>query len=354
MQRMNGLQKKIRENNGTLAAVSWAPAIFCTLLLMQGCSWGLEPRAATVQEEIDNAVEHGLDGVVVCVNQAGESKVYTAGWSNRENRVPAHPDALFKIASISKLYIAAAAAKLVSGGHLRLEVTLADYLPDLRGRIENAGEITLKMMLQHRSGIPNFTDQSGYSWGHPPTGNKEILSLVLDKPAEFEPGKKYRYSNTNYLLIGKILDNTLGYSHQQYIRHKILLPLVLRNTYGLLGEADANDVMSGYCVGCEGDMKLVDFVQPGGSMVATAADVGIFLRALFDGSLLTSDEQAIYSSIYNYEHTGLLPGYQSIARYHQDIDAVVVQFVNTSGGHLWAKSEKVYSRIIKILRKQQH
>ena len=87
-------------------------------------------------------------------------------------------------------------------------------------------------------------------------------------------------------------------------------------------------------------------------MVATAEDVGIFLLALNDGSLLNDEEQAIYSSVYKYEHTGLLPGYSSIAKYHKDIDAVVVQFVNTSGGHTWNISEIVYNRIIRILQKQ--
>jgi hypothetical protein len=81
--------------------------------------------------------------------------------------------------------------------------------------------------------------------------------------------------------------------------------------------------------------------------------VGIFLRALNDGSLLNDKEQAIYSSIYVYEHTGLLPGYSSIAKYHKDIDAVVVQFVNTSGGYSWSVSEKVYKSIVKILKRRQ-
>lgn len=87
-------------------------------------------------------------------------------------------------------------------------------------------------------------------------------------------------------------------------------------------------------------------------MVATARDVGVFLRALIDGSLFNEDEQAIYSSIYTYEHTGELPGYQSIARYHKDIDAVVIQFINTSGGNSWSKSESVYRRIVRILKRE--
>ena len=86
-------------------------------------------------------------------------------------------------------------------------------------------------------------------------------------------------------------------------------------------------------------------------MVSTAEDVSIFLRALIDGSLLTDEEQEMYSSLYKYEHTGLLPGYQSIARYHEESDAVIIQFVNTSGKSSWSKSETVYRRVVKIVEK---
>jgi hypothetical protein len=81
--------------------------------------------------------------------------------------------------------------------------------------------------------------------------------------------------------------------------------------------------------------------------------VGTFLRALNNGSFFNEEEQEIYSSIYVYDHTGLIPGYQSIAKYHHDIDTVVVQFVNTtdfSDYTNWVLSEIVYNRIVKILR----
>ena len=313
----------------------------------------LAPLPDTVQEQANDAIGYGFDGMIVYVDQGGkEPAFYAAGWKNREKKIPADPQSLFKIGSISKLYVAVAVAKLVNDKHLSLDKTLADYLPELVGRIENADKITLRMMVQHRSGIPNFTDTPGY-WEGPPKDNRESLELVLDKPADFEPDKKYRYSNTNYLLIGEILDKTLGYSHHQYIKREILIPLELNNTYSLLSEVDIDDVMSGYYVGYDGDLKYNDFINPSGSMVATAEDVGIFLRALNDGSLLNDNEQAVYSSIYEYEHTGLLPGYSSIARYHKDIDAVVVQFVNTSGGYTWNLSTIVYNRIVKILRRKK-
>ncbi|GAB5408237.1 MAG: serine hydrolase domain-containing protein [Balneolaceae bacterium] len=308
------------------------------------------PRSDTVQEQVNAAIEMGLDGIIVYVDQGDKEPIlYSAGWENRENKVPTDPQVLFKIASISKLYISVATAKLVAIDNLSLDKTLSEYLPELTERIDNADQITLRMMVKHISGIPNYSDHPDYPWDNPPN-NDNALELILDTPADFEPGKQYSYSNTNYLLIGEILDRTLGYSHHQYIKEEILIPLGLNNTYSLLSEVDISDVMSGYYIGYEPDIKYNDFINPGGSMVATIEDVGIFLRALNTGSLLNENEQTIYSSIYEYNHTGLLPGYSSIARYHKDIDVVVIQFVNTAGGNSWSKTEIAYKNIIKILR----
>ena len=266
----------------------------------------IKPLPATVQEQVDDAIGHGLDGIIVYVDETGQPPAfYTAGWKDRDNKILADPQSLFKIASINKLYVAAATAKLVNAQSLSLDDTLADYFPELVGRIENAEQITLKMMLQHRSGIPNYTDQPDFQWDNPPQTSSETLELVLDMPADFEPDKKYSYSNTNYLLIGEILDKVLGYSHHQYIKEEILMPLGLNNTFSSLHEVDIDDVMSGYYVGLALDFKDIDF-----GMVATAEDVGIFLRALNDGTLFNENEQAIYSSIYVYEHKGWVLGYQ--------------------------------------------
>jgi CubicO group peptidase (beta-lactamase class C family) len=313
----------------------------------------LAPLPGTVQEQVDGAIDHGLDGIIVYVGQSGKPPaLYAAGWKNRAAGVSADPQALFKIGSISKLYVATAAAKLVNEQRLSLDGTLADYLPELVGRIEYADRITLRMMLQHRSGIPNSTDQDEFDWGNPPKHTNQSLELVLDVPADFKPDTDYSYSNTNYLLIGNILDKTLGYGHQRYIESEILAPLGLTHTYGLLSQVNIEDVVSGYHHPYEADLREIDFISPSGSMVATAEDVGIFVRALNDGSLLNADEQAIYSSIYEYEHSGWVLGYKSIARYHSDIDTVVVQFVNTTGQDTELTSIVVYNRIVKILRKQ--
>lgn len=310
------------------------------------------PLPDSIQKQVDKAEDYGFDGIIVCINKKGnELEFYTSGYKNRENKIPADPNSLFKIASVSKLYNALAVAKLVNAGKLSLEKTLADYLPQLKGRIEYADKITLRMLVQHRSGIPNFTDTYMY-WAAPKETTDEQLALVLDKPANFKPNEDYEYSNTNYLLLGRIMNRVLGYDKFEYIQKEILDPLNLKNTFSSIQDVSIDDVMSGYYVGYDKDLKTENV----GSMLATAEDLSKFIRALNDGTVFSNEkEQEIYSSIYEYGHTGLIPGYQTIAKYHKDFDMVVIQFTNTVNfeGYNWNMSEIMYNRILKIVKKKE-
>lgn len=308
------------------------------------------PLPATVQEQLDEAISHGFEGMVVFVDQAEQpSQYFASGWHDRELKIPAKPDALFKIASISKLYDAVAVTKLVNAGRLSLDKSIADYLPELEERIGNADKITLKLMLKHRSGLPNFTDTPNF-WASPTETYEESLALILDQPANFEPDQHYEYCNTNYLLINKIMDNELGYENFHFIKEEILAPLNLTNTFASLTDVDIDNVMSGYHEGYPYDLKTNDY-----GMHATAEDVATFLRALNDGSLFEPGEKEIYASIYEFKHAGWVPGYQSFAEYYKDIDAVVVALYNTTDPDLynWNLSEIINSRIVRILKRQK-
>ncbi len=325
--------------SGTVVSLFFVPWILVK-------AWIL-PLPDTVQEQVDEAIGYGFDGMIVYVDQAGKQpQFYTGGWKDREKKIPADPKSLFKIASISKLYTAVAATKLAKEKRLSFDKSLTDYLPELKRGIENADEITLKMMIQHRSGIPNFTDNPAF-WENEEENGKNALDFALDLPASFKPDKGYEYSNTNYLLLRRILDKVLGYNHNDYIKEKILIPLELKNTYFSISDVDLEDVMSGYYVGIEEDFKVRD-----NGMLATAEDVAIFIRALNDGSVFEDGEEEIYPYVYN--HGGLVVGYQSLAEYHKDIDAVVVQFINTTDfeGYEWNLSEIIINRIVKIINKK--
>lgn len=327
---------------GTIVSLFYVPWILVW-------AWIL-PLPNTIQEQVDETLSHGFDGMIVYVDEAGKPPAfYTGGWKDREQQIPADPKSLFKIASISKLYTAVSIAKLAKANELSLDDTLADYFPELVGRIENAETITLKMMVQHRSGIPNFTDNPAF-WEDEQEHGKRALDFALDLPASFEPNKGYEYSNTNYLLLRRIMDKILGYSHEQYIKETILRPLNLNNTFFSLKEVNLDDVMSGYYVGIDKDFKTNE-----NGMLATAEDVGKFLRALNDGSVFNEGERDIYASIYEFEHGGLVPGYQSLAEYHEDIDTVVIQFLNTTdfNGYEWNLSEISINRIVKIIKNKK-
>ena len=325
---------------GTVISLFYVPWILVK-------AWIL-PLPNSIQAQADEAISHGFDGIVVYVDQAGKPPAfYSSGWKDRINRIPADPHALFKIASISKLYVAVAIAKLAHAERLSLNDSVAHYFPELTGKLPFAEQITVRMLVQHRSGIPNYTNNPEF-WQNEQENAAHALDFALALPTSFEPDEGYEYSNTNYLLLRQIIEKVVGYGHFQFIKEAILEPLHLNNTFSSVTEVNPNDVMSGYYVGVDDDFKMNE-----NGMLATAEDVGRFIRALNNGTVFQEGEQAIYSSIYVYEHGGLVPGYQSLAEYHNDIDTVVVQFINTTDfeGYEWNLSEININRIVDILRK---
>ena len=327
---------------GTVVSLFFVPWILVK-------AWIL-PLPDTVQEQLDQGIDLGFSGMIVHVDQSETgTETFVAGWHDREKKIPAKPDALFKIASISKLYVAVSIAKLAARGEIALDDKLSRHFPELAGKIENADRITIKMLVEHRSGIPNYTDTENY-WASPEETYQGKLNLVLGLPANFQPGEDFEYSNTNYLLLREVMNRTLGYNYFEFVKKEILDPLDLKDTYQNTEDVEIDRVMSGYHVGHPHDVKYDEV-----GMISTAQDLGKFIRALNDRSLFDKREEEIYSSIYRFEHTGLVPGFQSIAKYHEDIDAVVIQFSGPTyfEGYNWNLSETIYSRIVDILRKEQ-
>ncbi len=308
--------------------------------------------ATSVESALDHGVASGLDGIWVYVDDgSGAPEFKAAGNQDRATLAPADVSNLFKIASISKMFIAVSGTKMATAGTLQLDDTLAQWLPDLATRIENADSITVRHLLLHRSGVPDFDSVPGFSWNDAHTDIDALLELVLDRPADFAPGARYEYSNTNYLLLGRLFDTALGYHHHLFVQDEILAPLGMMNTYSLLGDADITQLAHGYWNGV--DRIDQDYVVPGGSMVSTAEEVGIFLRALATGSLLTPDERQTYESLFTgFGHSGWLPGYQSNAQYFSDMDTVLVQFVNETGGSTEIVAQEVYDSLVDYLRRR--
>lgn len=324
-------------------------AVFVTLISIYIFSpweyalYYLTPLPDNVQQELNHFIDEGVDGVIVYVDRKGvEPSYYTSGVDNRAKHSAVRPDALFKIGSIAKLYDAAAITKLAGEGKLSLDRYLSDYLPFTKGRIENADAITIRMLVQHRSGIPNYTEHPAFHWGEL---DIDVMELVLDQHADFAPGADYAYSNSNYLLLAKIITAITGAPHGEYIKQTLLSPLGLKRTFFSINDVDKEEMMSGYHLDYEDDLRHLKH-----GYVSSAKEVAVFLRALNEGTFFTEKEQEIYASLYPYNHTGWVLGYQSIARYHPEEDMVVIQFVSTTGNDLVMLTKILYDRVVEILR----
>lgn len=334
----------------------FALALSSLLLTLSGCGGSDKspvssstPTPLTIQAVLDEAVLNGIDGAFLYIEHPSSQPVsYSSGIENRITNQQASVNSLFKVASISKLFVAASAIKLVEAGIINLDDTLAFWLPEIANRIENGDVITLREMLMHRSGIPDFDSQIGFSWQNPHSSADDTLEYALDLPADFAPNLQYEYSNTNYLLIGKILDQALSYSHTIFIEEAILTPLGLVNTYSSAKQIDISLLVKGYWSNIDRSAQIYDIT--GGSMISTVRDIGVFLRELNSINLLFNEqEKQTYDSVYFNQHTGWLPGYQSMAQITSTNGKVIILFVNTTGNGSELLMSDIYNKIVELL-----
>jgi D-alanyl-D-alanine carboxypeptidase len=177
------------------------------------------PAVGRVAQEL---AQSGAKSVIVFVSGDGKEYVATAG--SRRPRV----DQRFRIGSVTKTFTATVVLQLVEEGKLRLDGALADYLP---GVVPRGDEVTIRHLLQHRSGLANYTDYP--SWRAPRSPSRQpidILRFAGSKPLAFKPGSQVRYSNTNYIALGLVIEKVTGRTYAEELEQRIFRPLGLEHT----------------------------------------------------------------------------------------------------------------------------
>jgi D-alanyl-D-alanine carboxypeptidase len=268
----------------------------------------------------------GLPGISVAIgNTAGLLWAGTAGYDDIAQKTPITPDTRFGIGSITKTFVAVVALQLTGEGKLDLDKTVMDYLHDhpIVHRIPNAYKATLYQLLNHTSGIPTWEFQP--KWIRQGRGDQMILGHVWDKmetldyitddkaSAAFEPGHSYAYSNTNYTLLGLIIETVTGNELIQEIRRRVLEPLNMTNTFmdsfetipgGISHHYHYATPMFARDAGIHSSFsELYPYIietsaanlspeWAAGGMVTSASDLMRFARALRDGKLLSAAMQA--------------------------------------------------------------
>lgn len=177
----------------------------------------------------------GFNGVVLVGLQKGREKEVlfkkAYGYKNLESREPLSTSDRFQIGSNTKQFVAAAILKLQEEGKLSLNDSVIHHLPQYKNQIQP--NITIRDILNHTSGITNYTDKKEF-WENPEAEKiltlDDLIEFTLKYPLDFEPRSKWNYSNSGYILAGKIIEELTGESWDQFIKNTFLTPMKMTDT----------------------------------------------------------------------------------------------------------------------------
>ncbi|HEU5026382.1 MAG TPA: serine hydrolase domain-containing protein [Spirillospora sp.] len=242
--------------------------------------------------------DDGAPGALLEVRDRDGGTVLTSGVGDVRDRTPVPRDSRFRIGSVTKTFVATVVLQLVGEHRVVLDAPVERYLPGvIRGHGNDGRRITVRQLLQHTSGLPDYLDYvTPQDILKDPLAHHDLRDMVdvaLTHHRVFKPGRKWQYSNTNYLVAGLLIENVTGRPYGEEITRRIIGPLGLHAT-SVPGDSPAipGPHPRGYVRPGEG-APLMDVTElnptvagPGGGMVSSASDLGRFMAALLDGRLL--------------------------------------------------------------------
>ncbi len=259
----------------------------------------------TLTEIIAEYIDADAPGVVLFMDDNGETSAAAYGAVNIETGEQVTVDDLFRIGSTTKPMVAAAAVSLAEDGLLDLDAPLANYLPDeIVARVANAESATVRQALQMTSGIYNYTENDAFTdavLDNPdnPWTAAETVAYAYDQEPEFAPGEGYYYSNTNYNLIEIVINEASGQSLADVLTERVFTPAEMDNCYLETPERFADGIVRGYVLDDDDETTFIDVTEENdaagladGGVVCTAADLAKFPVALFEGDILGEDALA--------------------------------------------------------------
>jgi D-alanyl-D-alanine carboxypeptidase len=311
------------------------------------------------------------DGTVLAV---------TAGEADTVRHTPMTPEGRMLQGSVGKTYFAALAMQLVGEGRLDLEAPVSGYLGHLSwfGRVPNAADITARHLMTHTSGVMRYEFKEAFTVDLTNQPDKhwqpsELLAYVLDEEASFPAGEGWEYSDTNFILLGMIMEEITGEACYDLIRERILGPLGLDDTVPsdsrtipglIMGYAGPANPFGGTDEVLTDDGRFVinpQFEWAGGGFASTPSDLARWARALYTGEAFDADLLPLMldgvparlgpGSRYglgvilldtpagpSQGHSGFFPGYLTEMAYFPELDVAVALQVNTSVGRALGRS----------------
>ena len=261
---------------------------------------GVRARLQAVLDSVRGAA--GFPGATLAVVLAqGEVVAVASGLSDTSRRVPMRTSDKLLQGSVGKTYVAAVALQLVAEGKLDLDAPISRYLAQEPwfARLPNARQITVRQLMNHTSGLVRYEFQPAAAAALRAAPYREWtpadrLALIFDSAAPFAAGEGWEYSDTNYIVLGMIIERLTSRPYYAELRRRILEPLALRGTIpsdgpelpGLVvGYAGPNNELGGYDASIEGGRLRINpqFEWTGGGIASTTSDLARWAKLLYEG-----------------------------------------------------------------------
>jgi len=316
----------------------------------------LDEKVEAVRTEFQKLIlKHGIPGGVVGIFNGDDVTIIEEGNANIETLTPISADMKFRIASNTKTFTARTILILIDEERLSLEDNLIDILPDCN--IQYADIITIEQILNHTSGIANYNGQDAFGdkWFTDATyvwSKEEILNLIRGAQPDFYPGESWNYSDSNYFLLGLIIEKVTNNTAENEITTRLINALSLQSTTF----PTTPDMPEGFSNGYRyiDSMFLVDATEisptapwTGGAIISNIYDLGKWVKAVGTGEFLSDElktkcfDMVIFDQAHQLGyglgvfgfgdlrgHTGMIQGYQSCMLYSPQNEVSIVVWVN--------------------------
>ncbi|QPC84559.1 beta-lactamase family protein [Phototrophicus methaneseepsis] len=341
-----------------------------------------------IQAEMNDLTESGFPpGMVVWIDAPEYQFAGASGAADLMGDMPMTPEGAFRIGSITKMFTATVIIQLAEDGILTLDDPLAQWLPDVAEQLPHGDEITLRHLLTHTSGIFSLVEHENYyadlfteATIDETSGivtldciqrdpNDTLARYVYDKDAYFEPDEGWYYSNTNYTLLGMVIEEAADMPLAEAYQTHIYEPLGMESTFLDCYEDALADVVHGYTGAGDTMADITELHESigwsAGGLVSTAPDLIAFARGLFGGALFDDPESLAAMTTpapgtsyglgitFNERymgHTGYIAGFRSVLSYAPEFDTVVVMLYNNDAADPEQSLSDVLNPILPLLQ----
>jgi D-alanyl-D-alanine carboxypeptidase len=360
------------------AAVAAATAITTTTAAAATAATTPAQRAYSqqdLQRDLDAITATGVPGVLAEVRTGARQLRGTSGVADLDSHQPVDGNGFFRIGSNTKTFLSIVVLQLAAEHRLSLDDTVGHWLPGVvHGNGNDGGKITVRELLQHTSGLHNYTDDLQAQITSPEAyrqlefrqfSRPDLLDIALAHRPDSAPGAAWNYSNTNYILLGMIIEKVTHHSWENQVTRRIIVPLGLRHTYAPgTSTRLPTPHATGYLIfdkntRVDTTAENMSWADSAGALISTAADLTRFWSAIGRGALLGpaqtremrqtvpatgGDSASVPGSRYGlgiffiplscgggyWSHEGDVPGYNTIGAVSSDGRTTVALSVNSN------------------------